>query len=300
MTDFTVQFEMANNPNIVPSLRTFAFEQLLTPWIAGVDAAGLRAHRYFGEIISSRQSVTNGGLSLNNLRNRAGIDGRLSFLMETRLDPKEGDYATFRNIAERVAMQRVSIERFLAEAHRKRAGALRAVNAAREQARTTPLALDVRYVAEPNDPPVTIELRRIDDGQIERIKFADSRTVAAGARLAMPTAYVIRDEVPQLRELLDRHGIRYRAVDKPRRKWGVAFAIGADVASPQAALNKVREWPVRVDVREGDLWVDLDQPRGRLAALLLEPRSNSSLLRTPEFSPLVTAGQVLPIYRIPR
>ncbi len=98
MTDFTAQFEFANNPNVVPSLRTFAQDEMLTPWIAGVDAAGLNAHRYFGEIRSISQPVTNGGLSLQNLRNRVGIEGTLSFLMETRLDPKVGIYPTYRNI----------------------------------------------------------------------------------------------------------------------------------------------------------------------------------------------------------
>jgi hypothetical protein len=300
MTDFTVQFEMANNPNIVRSLRTFAFEELLTPWIARVDAAGLQSHRYFGEITSSRQAVTNGGLSLNNLRNRAGIDGRLSFLMETRLDPKNGVYPTYRNIGQRVALQRISIERFLLEAHRKRADALEAVATARDQVRSEPLALDVRYVAEPGDPPVAIELRRIDNGQIERIKFADSRTVAAGGRLRMPAAYVVRGDQLEVRELLDRHSIRYQVVDKPRRRTGVEFSIDATTTNPGAALDKVRERSVRVDAQPGDLWIDLDQSRGRLAALLLEPRSDSSLLRTPAFSPLVATGQVLPIYRIPR
>jgi hypothetical protein len=57
---------------------------------------------------------------------------------------------------------------------------------------------------------------------------------------------------------------------------------------------------VRVTGRPGDLWIDLDQPRGRLAALILEPRSNSSLFRTPEYSQFVVAGKVLPIYRVPR
>ena len=120
MTNFMAQFEIANNPNISRSLRSFALNDVLTPWIAGVDAAGFNAHRYFGEIRSSRQAVTNGGLSLQNFRNRTGIEGRLSFLMETRLDPKVGDYPTYRNLGARVARQRISIERFLSVVHDRR------------------------------------------------------------------------------------------------------------------------------------------------------------------------------------
>jgi hypothetical protein len=317
MTDFTAQFEMANNPNIVPSLRAFALNDVLTPWIAGVDAAGLNAHRYFGEITSSRQAVTNGGLSLQNLRNRTGIEGTLSFLMETRLDPKAGVYPTFRNIGARVAMQRISIERFLSVVHDRRAEILSALAKAQRQAATAPLALDVRYIADAADPPVTVELRRIADGELERIKFADSRTVAAGSPLRMPAAYVVRTHQAEIGALLERQGIRYRTLDAPRRVHAVEFVAGPRAAlvanatpsgNPSmmiaavqnATLDKVRERGVRVQTRPGDLWIDLDQPRGRLAALILEPRSNNSLFRTPEYSGLVAAGKVLPIYRVPR
>jgi hypothetical protein len=312
MTDFTAQFELANNPNIVPSLRAFALGEVLMPWIAGVDAAGLNAHRYFGEIRSSRQAITNGGLSLQNFRNRTGIEGRLSFLMETRLDPKAGVYPTYRNIGVRVALQRISIERFLAVLHERRAEVLTTLAKAERRAASVPLALDVRYVADPNDPPVPIELQRIADGKLERIEFADSRTVAAGKPLPMPAAYVIRSHQAEIAALLDRQGIRYRTLESPRSVQGVEFIAGPDVAVLRTSgstlldtmsnptLDKVRERRVRVKAKPGDLWIDLHQDRGRLAALILEPRSNSSLFRTPQYFPLVAVGQPLPIYRVPR
>ncbi|MGD9637145.1 MAG: DUF2817 domain-containing protein, partial [Pirellulales bacterium] len=148
LTNFLAQFEIANNPNISRELRDFALNEVLTPWIAGVDAAGFNAHRYFGEIRSSRQPVTNGGLLLQNFRNRAGIEGRLSFLMETRLDPKVGDYPTYRNLGARVARQRISIERFLQVVHQRRDEILAALAGAQQRANREPLALDVRYVAD--------------------------------------------------------------------------------------------------------------------------------------------------------
>jgi hypothetical protein len=312
MTNFTAQFEIANNPNIAPALREFALNDVLTPWIAGVDAAGLNSHRYFGEIRSRSQAVTNGGLSLQNLRNRVGIEGTLSFLMETRLDPKNGVYPTFRNIGARVAMQRISIERFLSVIYDQRSEILAEVANARRTAANMPLALDVRYIADPADPPVKIDLQRIDDGRLEQIEFADSRTVAAGKLLRMPRAYVVRAHQEKIGALLDRQGIRYRRIEKPRSFQGVEFLAGpespandsakSDVLEtmPNVTLDEVRERRVRLQARPGDLWVDLDQQRGRLAALIFEPSSKSSLFRGPEFFPLVTAGQKLPIYRVPR
>jgi hypothetical protein len=71
-------------------------------------------------------------------------------------------------------------------------------------------------------------------------------------------------------------------------------------AVPNVTLDRAREQRKRVTAQPGDLWIDLDQDRGRLAALILEPRSNSSLFRGPQYSPLVTPGKPLPIYRVPR
>lgn len=312
MTDFTAQFEIANNPNIAPTLRSFALSNVLTPWIAGVDAAGLNAHRYFGEIRSSSQAVTNGGLSLQNLRNRTGIEGTLSFLMETRLDPKGGVYPTYRNIGARVAMQRICIERFLSVLYDRQAEVLAAVAKARRLANNTPLALDVRYVADPQDPPVTIPLRRIADGELEQIEFADSRTVAARASLRMPAAYVVRAHQAEIAALLDHQGIQYRKLKSPRTVQAIEWIAGPEQAAPSVSasdvldilpnpmFDKSRERRVQLKAKPGDLWIDLNQQRGRLAALILEPRSNSSLFRAPKYSALITPGKTLPVYRVPR
>jgi hypothetical protein len=315
LTNFIAQFEIANNPNISRQLRDLSLNEVLTPWIAGVDGAGFDAHRYFGEIRSSRQPVTNGGLSLHNFRNRAGIEGRLSFLMETRLDPRDGPYPTFHNLGARIARQRISIERFLRVVHERRDLILAAIDKDRHAGNRDALALDVRYVVDKADPPVAIELRRIRDGQLERIEFVDSRTVATRDSLRIPAGYLVRDHQSEIAKLLDRQGIHYERLEGPRTMRGVAFDVpSANVgfqstaaASPTAAasqatmnsLDHVREQRTRIQAAPGDLWIDLKQPRGRFAALILEPRSGSSLFRTAANETLVSPGENLPIVRIP-
>lgn len=315
LTNFMAQFEIANNPNINRNLRDFTLNEVLTPWIARVDAAGFNAHRYFGEIRSSRQPVTNGGLSLQNFRNRTGIEGRLSFLMETRLDPKDGDYPTFHNLGARVARQRISIERFLQVVHERRDQILAALVDARQLRRREPLALDVRYVADKADPPVAIDLRRINDGELERIQFVDSRTVESRSFLQQPAGYLVRAHQAEVAKLLDRQGIRYDRITVQRSLRGIAFDIDrpqvkfqvAAEAIPTAAasaatlhsLDRVHERTARIQARPGDLWIDLDQPRGRFAALIFEPRSLSSLFRSSAYEHLVGHGEGLPVVRIP-
>jgi hypothetical protein len=300
MTDFMVQMEFANNPNVAPALQTFSRREVLTPWLVAVNGAGLNAHRYIGEIRSARQPVTNGGLSLQNLRNRTGIEGTLSFLMETRLDPREGDYPTFRNIAERVRRQRVAIESFLKLIHERRGRALAAVAAGRTQAASMPLSLDAKYVAGVGHPRVAIDLRRISDGKLESIQFADHREVTVDSPLAMPNAYVVREHQAEFAALFNRHGIEYQTLDAARTEWAIEFPADGGKARASAPADRFGERPMRLRAAPGDLWIDMDQPRGRLAALILEPRSTSSLFRAQRYAPLAIPGKPLPIYRIPR
>lgn len=109
LTDVEAQFEMGNNPNIDAALQNYTERQLLPALIARVSAAGLPASRYRGEITSLGQSVARGGLGITNLRNYAAMQGRVSILVENRLDNKQGDYASPRNIEERVRKQHLSI-----------------------------------------------------------------------------------------------------------------------------------------------------------------------------------------------
>jgi len=87
LTDVEAQFEAANNPNVDSGIRTFTYERFLPELVAAVSAKGLPCQRYIGEITSVNQVITHAGLSLRNLRNRAGMAGCFSFLLENKLDP---------------------------------------------------------------------------------------------------------------------------------------------------------------------------------------------------------------------
>jgi hypothetical protein len=168
------------------------------------------------------------------------------------------------------------------------------------QAAKTPLVLDARYVGEPGLPAVAINLRRIADNQLESIEFADHRTVVAGEPLPLPAAYVVRDHQEEIGTWLARHGIEFRKLDAPQSMTGAEFDAGPAAALPDTTLDRTREREALVEMQPGDLWIDLAQPRGRMAALLIEPRSTSCLFRTPEYYPLVSPGKTLPVCRIPR
>jgi hypothetical protein len=167
LTDFEAQFEIANNPNVDPELASLTRDQLLPAVLEGTNARGLEAHRYFGEITDVEQPITHGGVTLKNLRNKAGMLGTVSFLVENRLDPKGGDFPTPRNLQGRVDKQTLSIAAFLEVVRERRADIAQVVQSARARAAQSraPVSLVARYAPDPSQPKVEIQLRRVEDGE---------------------------------------------------------------------------------------------------------------------------------------
>ena len=81
--------------------------------LAAVDDAGLPAQRYVGEIDSIKSAITHGSLSARKLRNYAGLQGVLAFVLENRLDRSDLTFPTPRNIAVRTRKQYESVVAFL-------------------------------------------------------------------------------------------------------------------------------------------------------------------------------------------
>jgi hypothetical protein len=287
VTDFEAQFEIANNPNIAPAIRDLSLSVLLPEIIAAVAARGLPARRYIGEITSIHQPITNGGLSLRNLRNKAGMAGSVSFLVENRLDPPGRDYPSFRNIKGRTTKQLLSIEAFLDTILAHRSAVLAAV---RSGDRERCVLLEVAYGLDTAHPRITLPLRRRADEVLEARPFADHRAVETGAGVSPARAYAITGHRHRMRTLLERHGLAYRTLARPQA--AKAQALGSTGPAPEAHIEAdIRVAPL-------DLWVDLDPRDGPLLTLLLEPRSTTAVFQQPEYQALLRPGEPPFLYRI--
>jgi hypothetical protein len=104
---------------------------------------------------------------------------------------------------------------------------------------------------------------------------------------------------------MERHGIHYQTLPSSLTKPVLAQHLAT--YSPQDGDEKERRlWDIAVvserhialPVHPGDLWIDLAQPLGRLAVLLLEPRSSSSLFRTPYFAEMLKVEEAFFVYRV--
>jgi len=294
LTDFEIQFETANNPGVPTPLRELGEGELLPALLAATSTADAAAHRYIGEITSARQPITNGGLTLRNFRNTAGVQNRVSILVETRLDSGEFEYPTWRNIATREARQLHCLRAFLAVVHSRRA----AIRAATAQPVRGGFALHASYQPALDHPRVAIGLRRRDTGELVLHHFADHRRVALADAVEPPAAYLVTAARDLIRPVLDAQGIAYRQLDAPHR-YRVLEARFKLPAAPGGRATLLHSTTVAREAPTGSLVIELAQRRGRQAVLLLDPRSTSSLFRYPEFAARLGAEDPPPVYPVP-
>ena len=266
LTTFEAQLDYANNPAIAPSVQAFAETAVLAPWCARVAAQGLHAQRYIREVHRLDQPLTHGGTSIDNFRNKAGLLGSLAFLLETRLDPSDGHYPSYRNIAARVAKQYLCLTSFLEiiDTHSDVLAMRRCERAA--PVPDTPVALDATYM--PATPPrSTVWLERIEDGVRVAFEFPDHRSLVTHPPVPLPRAYLIETPGAALTGLLAEHGLTTNSLRR------APSTLNLEPLSSAAGLLPA--------VPQDTLEVPVTQHDGVLAALLLEPLSGSRLCGRP-------------------
>ncbi|WMC10395.1 M14 family zinc carboxypeptidase [Oceanimonas pelagia] len=289
LTDVEVQFEVGNNPNIDARLLDYGEHFLLPALLRRVSGAGVRAEAYRGEVTRLGQLVARGGLGITNLRNYAALQGRVSVLVESRLDNKAGRYATPRNIAERVRKQHLALLSLLQLAAEDSARLVSVSRQARHGWRSRAgdgrtLWMDVQFGLNADRPEVWLPLVRLVDGRREWHPFANHNTILTGEPVALPPAYAVTRERERMARWLSRHHIRFDTVRAPRMLAAERLQIETVLPQPASRPGVREKWraevasrPAVVRLGPGDLLVPTEQPLGPLAALMLDPRSSNSL-----------------------
>ncbi len=289
MTDVEAQFDMGNNPNIDGLLRDYTENRLLPALITRVSAAGLPATRYRGEITSLDQAVSRGGLGITNLRNYAAMQGRVSILVENRLDNKDGSYATPRNIAERVRKQHLSMltmlqlvadeaEPLLAVSRRARQRWVSAEGDGRT------LWMGVNFGTNREQPDITLPLVRFADGHKELRRFRNRDAIVTREPITLAAAYAVTRERERMARWLAHHHIVFETILEPRELLADRLEITEVRKQPETRLGvrekvqaEVAVTRAAVTLHRGDLLVPMSQPLAPLAALMLDPRSANAL-----------------------
>lgn len=297
LMDFEAQFEAANNPNVDHQIRNYSFRRLLPQLIEQVEAKGLPAQRYIKSIHSIHQPVNNGKLSLNILRNMAGMVGAFSFLLENKRDPSTGAYPTPQNIHVRVSKQYLCITTFL-ESLRTHRDAIKAISRKarmkwKDPNNKAPLYLASRYVTDPSNPKMTLPLRKIDTGVSIKHAFRYDGAVETRFPLrTLPAAYIVTSHQNLIQKILARHHVRYTRAKKSSNFVAYVKCIKRRIFEKinvrQGQTRYVfKERKMDYQLRRGDLVVDLNQPAKRLIPLFLELQSANSIFNNDRYTNLV-------------
>jgi len=304
LTDFEAQFDPACHPAIDDGLRRLGLGLMLPRVLAAVNARGLDARRYVGEISSVRATISHGSLSARKLRSHAGLRGVLAMLLENRLDRSDEVFPTPRNIAVRAAKQYLSIVAFLETCAELDAQIVAGVEAAMRRlanaAQGYRLPLDFEYASDRRKPEISLPYRRIRTGECVLRTQPYRGRVAVTRRVRMPKALAVTRHRQALAKLLDRHGIRYAVLRRPQRGriaelWPAREGPDAAPAGAEPGPPTVAERIRHAVLTPGDLWIDLGQPAGRLAALILDPRSSDSVFRMQPWRSMLGDGEAFPV-----
>lgn len=307
LTDFEAQIEIANNPNVDESIRALSRERIRPAVVSRLQRQGLRARDYIGEIRDIGQPIAHGSLTLRNLRNRVGVEGVFSFVVENRLDPPGGTYPTPQNIGARTAKQFLSLRTVLSVClaeRREIAARSRVARKAWQEANADErVFLTASYAPDPERKIIPVRLRRIVDGKLEIRDFRYFGRIVPSEELVLPAAYAITAHQKTIGELLKRQHIRYETLREPRDCRATLQHIEARKKAGSSrgrtsARIRIEERIAPVRLPAGALWISLRQPARRLIPLLLEPRSNSSLYEHRDHAGLVVPGQDFFVLRL--
>jgi len=296
LTEFQAQFDVANNPALPAAQLSFGEDVLLNELIRRVSHTGLHAQRYIREILSLEQALTYGGITIKRFRNKAAALGALSFLLETRLDPKAGEYPSFRNIEVRTAKQVRCIRIFLTLMAERAAELLALRRAPRGLQPGDPMVLSAEYAPRAEGAMMTVPLRRIDTGEVVDMVFRDHRRMALHPPIAAPRAYLVARHAGVVRDLLWRHGLHFHYLPRAESVRVVEQRVEQVFADGELAL-RTSERERSVQMPAGALRIPLDQPCGRVVPLLFEPGSSSMAYGYPAYRRLLCPGEPLFVYR---
>lgn len=239
--------------------------------------------------------------------NYAGLRNRFGILSEAYA------YLTF---PERIAATRRFVEEVLDYAHHH-AGRIRRITREADRASVVgrPLAVRARHRRSPEPVeilmgavreewnPYTGEpmMRRLDVRRPERM--ADYSTFEAAETERAPRAYLVPPSLGGAAERLGAHGIRFRALERPAKLRVEEFRIDSTrVAEEEFQGHRERTLfgayaAGERTVPAGTLVVPVNQPLGRLAFILLEPRSDDGFVAWNLLGEALDGARAYPVLR---
>ena len=292
-----VQLGMLTNLNSPVVLCSFQ-HKIVFPFVA--EEMRVRGYQFHEYIVGSpgggiRYSTT----EPNDGRQSFGILGTLSFIQEGR-----GGRTLEDGLERRARSQLASIEALLSVSAARAAEIRALVFRARRglaAAAGSEVVLCLDHFA--GTGSLTIPVRRVPSGRDTVWTVTSLHDVVRSiASRSLPRAYVIPGTLTTVKELLDRHHVKYERV--PAEQTDIAEMYLVDSIRPDTLEDEWHPMPSlrserrEVEVNAGDLIVRTSQLHSFFLGILLEPESMWGLVKYPEFQSLLKRGEY-PIRRIP-
>lgn len=309
--DVDAQYEIGNNPNISPELALYSQNTLLPELIAISNSMGLNSSHYQGEIQSIHQPVSHGGLHASNLRNYSALHGSLSFLVENRLDTPDQNYPTPGNIKIRMEKQYRSALSFLTLLSQHKKDILEKTGKARlawknSASSREKLMFSAKYSLDMQQPCIPVHLREAKTHKAVIRPFANHDYIDIQNALPLADAYAVTQAQSEIAAILRKHHIHFSVINTRQKVLAMPLKIDSiQVTKPQ---NPKFRSSVEVgtsylasrqrELKKGDLLVNTRQPQGKLAALLLDPRSMDSIYQDLQFRFLLVKNSPLKIFPV--
>jgi hypothetical protein len=291
-----VQLGMLTNLNSPSSLRRFQHERVFPAVAGAMDRAGYSFSEYI--VGSPADRLRHSTTEINDGRQSFGILGTLSFIQEGRKWRSVEDRLERRARSQYTALG--GLLRCIAERAAEVRGLVSAARAGLPKRAGTTVITRMDHV--PSQPRPAIPVWRVNEDKDTAWMVSPYHgRVAPLDSTILPGAYVVPRELSAVRELLERHHVRFDTVREPERLHLGEYAVDTvgvvvieEDSLPAPGLRLLST--VR-DLRPGDLVVPTDQWHSLFLASALEPASLWGLLKYPAFAgDLVSNGK----YRILR
>ena len=289
---YYLTYEPPLHPDTAPEIVRFLREGLLPAVTRAIRQRDGWDSYYYGNVPGRAWKAERGWYASDHLarysHNYIGLRNRFSILSESYA------YLTFE---ERVRASRRFTEEVL-DYVQDHAGEIRQAAAGADHHRLAgeEFALRAAYARSSEDAEIlmgdvteernpytgAVMLRRLDVKEPERMPVFGTFRPTEVERV--PKAYLIPAALARVLERLQAHGIQCSRLESGITLKGEQFRITSSVTADQAYQgHKERtltgKWePTDLDVPAGRVVVDVDQPLGRLAFVLLEPRSDDGFV----------------------
>jgi hypothetical protein len=298
---FGQQIDALTNPNMSLAVRNLALERMIPEMREKLAPRNVDLHRYLvtdGPAARFRHSTA----ALNDGRNSMGIYNTLSYLIEGR-----NGLTVEEDIRERAREQLETMKAFITFASDHAAEVKELVAreraALRGEAAPREVALVMDYVADPEQPTLSVGVTNLETGAAESLVIeAYHPLVETTLSVTRPLGYVVPADLTDVLAVLERHRIEttpasgsVEAVVESYRITSLTQGWKEDKDFLEVGVTARRR---AARIPEGAVIVWCDQPATNLIAILLEPQSQFGLAPLPEFVSMLKVGSDYPIQRI--